>query len=84
MELDRYHAVIHLRTPEPTQGYHTDRIRNEPAELAAELDGRIAEARANHPRRFLVEPEADFTAKASHALELIREVMPSCCASLMG
>lgn len=43
-ELGRYHAVIHLRTPAPDQGYHTGPIRNEPAERAAKLDRRISEA----------------------------------------
>jgi predicted ATPase len=83
-ELGRYHAVIHLRTPAPAQGYHTDPIRNEPAARAAELDGRIAEAWRNHPHRFLVDAETDFTAKADRALELIRNEMPACCASHMS
>ncbi|HVR79043.1 MAG TPA: ATP-binding protein [Acidimicrobiia bacterium] len=48
-ELSRYHAVVHLRTPSPDQGYHTDPTRNEPAERAAELDRRIAAAWKDHP-----------------------------------
>lgn len=83
-ELSRYHAVIHLRTPSPDQGYHTDPIRNEPAEQAAELDRRIAAAWKDHPHRFLVEAKTDFTAKASHALELIRNQMPACCTGPSG
>ena len=83
-ELSRYHAVIHLRTPAPEQGYHTDPIRNEPAARAAEIDGRIAEAWKDHPHRFLVDAETNFAAKASHALELIRNEMPLCCTSHSG
>lgn len=83
-ELDRYDAVVHLRTPAPAQGYHTDPIRTEPAGRAAEIDGRIAEVWRKHPHRFLVEAETDFTAKAGRALELIRNVMPACCAGAYG
>lgn len=78
-EMARYSALIHLRTPELEHGYHTDSIRNEPAERAAELDRRIVEAWANHPHRFMAEAEHEFSAKASRALDLIRRELPACC-----
>lgn len=70
-ELGRYHAVIHLRTPAPDQGYHTGPIRNKPPIGPPSLTGAYPK-RGNHPHPFLVEAETDFTAKAGRALELIR------------
>ena len=47
------------------------RFRSESAEEAARIDERIAAAWRRHPRRFFIESEKDFMAKAAHALELI-------------
>jgi predicted ATPase len=79
-ELTRYDAVIHLRTPALEQGYnHQNHLRTESAEMAAEVDARIAVAWAAHPRRFVVESSADFLDKATRALEILRQELPECC-----
>lgn len=79
-QLQRYDAVIHLRTPPAAQGYnHRNPLRIESAEEAAGIDTRIAAAWARHPRRFLIEPTADFLAKAAQAVQILRAEMPACC-----
>ena len=76
----RYHAVIHLRTPDDHYGYdHRNPVRTESVAEAAEIDRRILEAWHGHPRRFLVDATADFMTKTHHALELIRQEIPDCC-----
>jgi predicted ATPase len=79
-ELRRYDAVIHLRTPARDHGYnHQNPLRTESAVTAAEIDARIAEAWASHPRRFVVESSADFLDKADHAIAILRAEVPDCC-----
>jgi predicted ATPase len=79
-ELARYDAVIHLRTPPDHNGYnHDNPLRVETAAEAAAIDERIAAAWRDHPRRFEVEASADFLAKATHALQLVRSLLPACC-----
>ena len=79
-EIERYSAVIHLRTPSLTMGYnHSNPIRLETAEEAARVDGRIAGAWAGHPKRFFVESTDDFITKAIRAVDLIRNEVPDCC-----
>lgn len=79
VELSRYQAVIHLRTPATDQGYLGDRIRIESAQQAEGLDQRILAAWSGHPRRTVVAAATDFAAKALHALELVRAQLPACC-----
>lgn len=80
VELDRYDAVIHLRTPAADHGYnHQNPLRTESATTAAEADARIATAWAAHPRRFIVESSPHFLDKAAQALELLRQELPDCC-----
>lgn len=80
VELTRYDAVIHLRTPPEAGGYDwSNPVRTETAAEAAAIDQRIAEAWAGHPRRFFVESTADFLQKAHHALDLLRRELPACC-----
>jgi predicted ATPase len=79
-ELQRYDAVIHLRTPAPEHGYnHQNPLRIESATTAAEIDARILQAWQSHPRRFVVESSAEFLDKAAQALEILRGEMPACC-----
>jgi predicted ATPase len=79
-QLARYHAVIHLRTPTELGGYnHQNPLRVESAVEAMAVDARILEAWAKHPRRFEVEPTADFLAKARRVVELVRNELPPCC-----
>ena len=79
-QLQRYDAVIHLRTPRPESGYsHDNPLRIESAAEAATIDERILRAWEGHPRRFLVEATTDFLAKAARALAILQEEMPECC-----
>jgi predicted ATPase len=79
-QLARYDAVIHLRTPSATSGYnHQNPLRTESALEASVIDGRVAAAWAQHPRRFVVDPAADFLAKARVTLGILRELLPACC-----
>lgn len=79
-ELARYDAVLHLRTPLALNGYNRQNpLRTETAEEAAEIDRRIAEAWAGHPRRFIVESTEDFLKKAEVAIALLRAELPECC-----
>lgn len=82
LELARYSAVIHLRTPLENNGYDwSNPVRTETAAEAAAIDQRIAQAWAGHPRRFFVESTPDFLQKALKAVELLRLELPACCRS---
>jgi hypothetical protein len=82
-EISRYDTVIHLHTPGMNNGYnHENHVRNETPEQARILDERIFECWEGHPNRFEVGNQVDFMAKASEALRLIRNQMPSCCHTL--
>lgn len=79
-ELSRYDTVIHLRTPPLAEGYnHENPLRLETAAEAAAIDAKIAQAWAQHPRRFEIAPTPDFLDKARRALAIVREQLPSCC-----
>jgi predicted ATPase len=79
-QLERYHAVIHLRTPPLEGGYNQQNpLRVESAAEAAAIDVQIALAWSCHPRRFEITATPDFLAKAAHAIEIIRGELPSCC-----
>jgi hypothetical protein len=72
--------VIHLRTPPGDGGYdHSNPLRVESAVEARAIDERIAVAWSGHPRRFFVEPSADFLGKATRVLRLLRNEVPACC-----
>ena len=79
-ELGRYDTVIHLRSPDLTNGYnHSNPLRLESAKEAAAIDARILEVWKKHPRRFIVDPTSDFLAKSKRAIEILRSEMPECC-----
>jgi len=79
-ELARYDAVIHLRTPPVDGGYnHANPLRTESAMEAADVDRRILHVWQTHPRRFVVEANADFLRKAAQVLTLLRAELPECC-----
>jgi predicted ATPase len=79
-ELERYAAVIHLRTPGVGQGYnHGNPIRTESADAAALIDARIADIWSAHPRLTTIEASADFLTKADAALSALRRELPGCC-----
>ena len=80
VELSKYYAVIHLRTPTASAGYNlSNPLRVETPEEAAAIDARIAQAWERHPRRFVVEASADFLTKATSAIEILRGDLPKCC-----
>lgn len=80
VELARYSAVIHMRTPPEAIGYDwSNPARTESALEAAAIDARIASAWEGHPRRFFVESTVDFLSKALRAVELLRMELPPCC-----
>jgi hypothetical protein len=79
-QLQRYDAVIHLRTPALHGGYnHQNPLRLESAAEASLVDKRLIDVWASHPRRFIVEPAPDFLAKAKRVLDILREELPECC-----
>ncbi len=78
----RYAAVIHLQTPGTDQGYnHDNPLRIESAESALAIDARIQEAWAGHPNRVVIPSTDDFLEKASRAIVLLRNQLPTCCRS---
>jgi predicted ATPase len=79
-ELARYAAVIHLRVPDVHNGYKNDALRHESEREACEIDARLIEVWAAHPRRVFVESNADFVRKAQRALAVIRAEI-ACCAA---
>jgi predicted ATPase len=80
-ELERYDAVIHLRTPSIESGYNNGNpLRTESPTAAAEIDARLLEIWKGHPRRFIVPPSADFLEKASRTIAILRSEIPGCCA----
>jgi thymidylate kinase len=81
-ELARYDLVMHLRSPGRTRGYnHVNPLRIESAEMAREIDARILDAWASHPRRIVVDAHRKFIDKAEHVLDAIRAELPPCCAA---
>jgi hypothetical protein len=73
IELARYAAVIHLRTPDYENGYnHQNPLRTESAEEAARIDQRILEIWSQHPRRTVIESSKNFMDKVKEALAVIR------------
>jgi hypothetical protein len=80
IELLRYEAVIHLRTPSAEQGYNfQNQLRIETAEEARVIDGRIEKIWSAHPRYVQIPSSANFLDKAKAAIELIEHYVPECC-----
>jgi predicted ATPase len=78
--LRRYDVVIHLRTPDGSNGYgHENLFRTETAAEAAAIDRRILAAWDGHPRRFIIDVASDFPTKAGAAIDLVRAEIPDCC-----
>jgi predicted ATPase len=79
-QLERYDAVIHLRTPDQESGYNNrNPLRTESAHTAAEIDEKLLRAWEQHARRFIIESSQHFVEKAARALEVLRAEMPECC-----
>ena len=83
-EYNRYHAVIHLRTPTVDLGYnHQNPLRTESAIQAKIIDDRIFSIWSKHPHYHAVESSPDFLTKAEKAIAYIMEDLPECCASAL-
>jgi predicted ATPase len=79
--IQRYHAVIHLRTPAAHGGYgHQNPVRLETAAEARAIDERIARVWEGHPRRVFVNSTEEFLPKLRATLDHIRSFVPPCCA----
>ncbi len=79
-QLERYDAVIHLRTPTLENGYNkSNPLRIESVADAVAIDNRIATLWETHRRRFVVEAAKNFLDKATRVLEILRGEMPECC-----
>ncbi len=77
VERDRYHAVIHLRTPGAGEGYdRSNPVRLEDAAEAARIDEAIHRAWEGHPRRYTVESTADFMDKVVRVLAVVATELP--------
>ena len=82
IELSRYVAVIHLRTPAAEQGYNLGNpVRIETAVQAQAIDENIFKAWEGHTNRVVIESASDFLGKAAKAVEAIRKWIPHCCLS---
>jgi predicted ATPase len=79
-EYQRYHAVIHLRTPNNANGYNFQNpIRIESVEEALKIDDRIATAWGNHPNYHAIPSTKNFFDKLSAALGLLKQEVAGCC-----
>lgn len=82
VEMSRYAAVIHLRSPSLEHGYgHSNPIRTESATEAAEVDSKLEAVWRRHPKRFLVESNENFLAKAKETIKILNNELPECCRS---
>lgn len=83
-ELQKYWAVIHLRTPSLKFGYNNDNpLRIERAKEAAEIDKKTARVWNGHPRRIFIDASQNFLEKAKKAIALIMAEVPECCRSTL-
>lgn len=78
-ELQRYQAVVHLRTPPVAAYNHQNPVRIETAKEAAAIDERIVAAWAGHPQYYVVESSPHFLDKAGRAIAILEGLMPDCC-----
>lgn len=76
----RYSSVIHLRTPTSANGYNRQNpLRLESADEASTIDQRLLDVWKDHPRRLIVECEADFLDKLERTLTFLLRELPPCC-----
>ena len=84
-EYDKYHAIIHLRSPSLEHGYnYQNPLRVESAELAAEIDSKIHEVWREHPNYQTVESTTDFIEKIFLTATKIEQMIPVCCKKGLG
>ena len=79
-ELERYLAVIHLRSPAENLGYnHENPLRIETSRQAQEIDLAIERIWKAHPNYRVIENSQSFITKAQTAIDLISDYLPNCC-----
>lgn len=74
-ELARYAAVVHLRVPDGTNGYRPSALRIESAQEAHAIDQRLLDVWGRHPRRIIIETDADFLRKTQRTLDVLRGLL---------
>ena len=80
LEISRYHAVIHLRTPSVIGGYnYNNPVRIETAAEASMIDEKILKVWKDHPRRFIVESTDNFIEKSHKVINLIQTELSLIC-----
>ncbi len=78
-ELNKYYAVIHLRSPSDQFGYnHMNPLRIESATQSQIIDERIANIWKKHPRYEVIESTENFLTKAQTAIDLISKHQKAC------
>ncbi len=81
-EFKRYSAVIHLRSPQLSQGYnYSNPIRTESNIEALAIDQKLLEAWKGHSHHYVIGSEDSFITKAEKAVEIIQQQLPDCCRS---
>lgn len=79
-EMAVYEKVIHLRTPDLSQGYNKQNpIRLESNLEAKKIDERLLEIWSGHPNRIIIESTDNFMEKLSQAFQEIKKEVPTCC-----
>lgn len=72
-ELNRYHEVIHLETPQANMGYDfSNPVRTESVEEALKLDRKIQKVWKPHNNRIVVKSRESFMVKVNEVVELVR------------
>ena len=78
-ELNKYYAVIHLRSPSDLFGYnHINPLRIESAAQSKSIDDNIGNIWKKHPRYQAVASNENFLIKAQEALNLISKLQTEC------
>lgn len=79
-ELNKYYAVIHLRSPSDLFGYnHINPLRIESAAQSQMIDDKIANIWKSHPRYEVVMSNESFFTKAQTAIDIITKYQTACC-----
>lgn len=79
-ELQKYHAVIHLRSPTEELGYnHLNPLRVESALDAFQIDKKIGAIWKQHSNYQEIGSNSNFLIKAQAAIDLIVKLQDECC-----
>jgi predicted ATPase len=75
-EMEKYYAIIHLRTPLEGRGYNNQNpLRVEDSIRAQVIDQRIGTIWQQHPKYFSVENQEDFLLKAKNAIDCVNQLI---------